>query len=96
LEYLPTIMRYINDGYMAECSFETEEDRDTLRILFREPQSEPQNGLECTIWFDESTLNIMRAELSYNGAMVLHSDFISFTIGGNIDETGTDKNLGGD
>ena len=94
LEYLPAVMNYINDGYMAECSFEPQEDRETLRILFREPTVKPQNGLECVLWFDRETFDILRAELSYDGTMVLRSDFTFFTLGENEHEKRTDENVG--
>ena len=94
LEYLPAVMSYIRDGYMAECSFETQEDRETLRVLFREPGSKPQSGVECILWFDSVSFDLLRAELSYNGDLILHSDFILFTLGEKENGERTHQNVG--
>ena len=89
LEYLPTVMTNIDSGFMAECSLETQEDRETLRILFRDPEQGPQEGLECEIWCDRETLGLLRTELSYRGAMVIHSDFTAFQLTETETEQGT-------
>lgn len=80
LEYLPAVMANIDSGFMAECSFETQEDRETLRVLFRDPEEGPQEGLECVLWLDRDTCVLLRAEFSYRGSMVIRSDFTAFEL----------------
>ena len=96
LEYLPAVMAYIGDGYMAECVYETVGERETLRILFRDPEQKPQEGLECSLWFDKSTHRLLRAELSQGGQSVLHSGFATFTLGEDTNEMAEDEDLDGD
>lgn len=78
LEFLPLIMTDVDSGFMAECSFETNEDRETLRILFRDPEETAQEGLERVLRFDRETGELLRAELSYRGDLVIRSDFVAF------------------
>ena len=80
LEFLPAVMTDIDSGFMAECSFETQEDRETLRVLFRDPEEEAQEGLERVLWFDRDTGALLRAELSYRGELVIRSDFVAFEL----------------
>lgn len=89
LEFLPAVMSDIGGGFMAECSFETQEDRETLRVLFRDPEKGPQEGLERVLWFDRDTCDLLRAELSYRGAMVIRSDFTAFQITGKTEQEGS-------
>lgn len=96
LEYLPAVMAYIGDGYMAECVFETVGERETLRVLFRDPEHKPQEGLECSLWFDKTTHMLLRAELSQDGQSVLHSGFVTFTLGEDTNELAEDEDLDGD
>lgn len=96
LEYLPAVMDNIDGGYMAECVFETMNEAETLRVLFRDPELRPEEGLECTLWFDKAEHTLLRAELSYDGYLVLSSKFTSFTLGAGTDETATNENMGGD
>lgn len=80
LEYLPAVMTNIDSGFMAESVFETQEDRETLRVLFRDAEKKAGDGLECVLWFDRSTCDLLRAELSYYGDLVIRSDFIAFEL----------------
>jgi hypothetical protein len=73
-------MTYIDSGYMAECSFEACEDRETLRVHFRDPEKNAQEGLECALWFDRNTCDLLHAELSHRGKLVIRSDFVEFRL----------------
>ena len=95
LDYLPAVMAYIADGYMVECVFEMVGEREMLRILYRDPEKQPQEGLECTLWFDKAAHTLMRAEMAYQGQSVLHSGFVSFTLGEDADEMAEDEDLDG-
>ena len=89
LEYLPAVMKNIESGYMAQCSFETCEDRETLRILFRDPEKGEREGLECVLWFDRMNFALLHAELSYRGDLVIRSDFVEFNRMETLPEQGT-------
>lgn len=95
LEYLPAVMAYIGEGYMAECVYEIVGERETLRILFRDPECKPQEGLECSLWFDKMTHMLLRAELSQDGCSVLHSGFVSFRLGEDTNELAENEDMDG-
>lgn len=97
MELLPGLMAYTDEGYMAECVFEQMGERETLRVLFRDPEAEAGTGAECVQWFDRSTHTLLRCELSWDGELVLSGDFSKFTLG---DESSAGQeqgqNVGGD
>lgn len=95
LDYLPTVMSCISDGYCAECVFETVGERETLRVLYRDPEEGPQEGLECTLWFDRTEHTLLRAELTQTGQSVLHSGFTVFALEDATNEQTEDTELGG-
>ncbi len=96
LEYLPTVMENIGGGYMSECVYETLGEKDALRILFRDPEKGPEEGLECTLWFGRGERELLRAELAQDGYLIVQSDFTTFTLGDDTDGTGADEDMGGD
>lgn len=95
LEHIPAVMAYMEEGYMAECVFETVGERETLRILFRDPENRPQQGTECSLWFDKTTHKLLRAELGQDGYSVLHGGFVNFTLGEDTNEVAKDEDLDG-
>lgn len=96
LEYLPAVMEQIDGGYMASCTLETLGELEALRVLFRDPDLGPEEGVEYALWFSTADHALLRAELYQEGYLVLQSEFESFTLGDDTDGTGTDENLGGD
>ena len=96
LEYLPAVMEQIDEGYMAVCALETLGETEALRVVFREAELGPEEGLEYFLWFSRTEHSLLRAELYQEGCLVLQSEFETFTLGENTDATGTDEDLGGD
>lgn len=94
LEFLPTVMEQVREGYMAECVFETLGETECVRIVFREPDASPQTGLECHLWLERESGGMVRTELFWDGTLVLSSDFTSFTIGEKTDGSEANEDLG--
>ena len=92
---IPALMGYVTTGYMARCSWSGEGEGRELVILFRDPTAAPQEGVEALLYFDPQTHAPRRAEISVDGALRLTAQFADFTMELNVDETGTDENLGG-
>lgn len=91
---IPALMDCITTGYMARCSWSGEGESRELVILCRDPNAAPQEGTEFTLIFDPATHALKRAEVSVNGELRLTAGFTDFTMELNVDETGTDQNLG--
>ena len=91
---IPVLMECITSGYMARCSWSGEGEGRELIVLCRDPNAAPQAGTEFTLYFDPTTHALKRAKVSVNGVQCLTAQFADFTMELNVDETGTDKNLG--
>lgn len=92
---IPALMGYVTTGYLARCSWSGEGESRELVLLCRDPNAAPQEGTEAEIYIDPVTHALKRAEVSVNGELRLTARFTDFTMELNVDETGTDENLGG-
>lgn len=71
LDGFPLLMRCITEGYLAECSFETLEDRETMRLCCRDPETAPGKGTEGVLWLDQETYTLLRGEVRSQGVTVV-------------------------
>ena len=97
LELVPALMEWAQTGFMAQCVYETLGDTPALRVQFRDPDMQAGTGTECAAWFARTDHALLRAELFWNGEMVLSGDFSNFHLGGTVN--GGEKqspDLGGD
>ncbi len=81
VDALPALLRYLTEGYIAECGKETLEERDCLRLNFRDPEALSGDGEEAVLWLDAATGDLVQAELSQDGFTVLYCQFSAFTKG---------------
>lgn len=97
MELVPALLVWIQEGYMAQCVYETLDGAPALRVGFRDPDVQPGAGTECDAWFDRSSNAPLRAELTWNGELVLSGNFTNFTLGDEHSD-GSEQNahLGGD
>lgn len=97
MELLPGVMAYAQEGYMAQCAFEQLDGTEVLRIAYRDPDKAAGTGAECVQWFRRDSGALLRAELSWDGELVLSGNFTEFHLGGTEDDGyGQDTDLGGD
>ena len=94
LEAVPFLMEQLTSGYMARCAHETWDEQQVLRVDCRDPEGEEGTGSECALFFDPDTHDLLRAELSYDGAVVLTAEFTDFTKEMTSDDTTDDADLG--
>lgn len=94
LEAVPFLMEQLTSGYMARCDHETWDEWQVLRVDCRDPEGEEGTGSECALFFDPDTHDLLRAELSYDGAVVLTAEFTDFTKEMTSDDTTDDADLG--
>lgn len=80
LELVPALMEWTQTGFMAQCVYETLGETPALRVQFRDPDMKAGTGTECTAWFARTGHALLRAELFWNGELVLSGDFSDFTI----------------
>ena len=94
LEAVPFLMEELTQGYMARCAFEGEGEARRLRVEFRDADVPLGEGSGCTAWFQPDTRDLLGAELSWDGAVVLTVKLTDFTKEMTGDDMGDDTDLG--
>lgn len=94
LEAVPFLMGQLLEGYMARCSYETEGERRLLKVFCRDPDGQEGTGSECSLYFDPDSHDLVRAELAYDGAVVLSAVLTNFTKEMTSNEAGDDADVG--
>jgi len=94
LEAVPFLMEQLTAGYMASCSYETEDERELLRVLCRDPEREEGTGTECALYFDPESHDLARAELFWDGFAALTAVFETFTKEMTANDTGDGADVG--
>lgn len=95
MELVPALMEWTRTGFMAQCVYEDLNEVPALRVQFRDPDMKAGTGTECTAWFARTGHAPLRAELFWNGELVLSGDFINFTLGDIDDGSQQSPDLGG-
>ena len=80
IEVVPAALNYILSGYIAECDFETVDERELLWFCCRDPESEPGVGTEAAFWFDPQSHALTQAEILSDGYCVIRCMFQEFTM----------------
>ena len=81
VDAVPTFLYQAREGFIAECSIEVVDEVEILRICCRDPEGMAGTGEETTLWFDPTTGNLLRGELSMDGITVIQVTFLTFTTG---------------
>ena len=75
----PALLRAAVEGFIAESGFDILGEDECLRLLCRDPEGEPGEGTEHTLWFDPVTWDLLRGEISVDGRRVIACGITSFT-----------------
>ena len=65
MDALPALLAAVQEGYLAECSFLTVGETETLHLTARDPEGEPGVGTEVQLWLDpgSSTSGVISFEV---------------------------------
>lgn len=80
IDGLPALLAYAREGCIAECGMETLNDTGALRTCCRDPETQPGQGTEGTLWFNSDTHDLMRGEISVDGYVVIRCEFTTFSL----------------
>ena len=94
LEAVPFLMGQLTSGDMARCVYENWDGSQVLKVECRDPEGAEGAGSECALYFDPDDHGLLRAELSYDGAVVLTAEFTDFTKEMTSDDTTDNADLG--
>ncbi len=91
LDALPAFVAAMQTGYLAESGSEPMGETEMLRLVFREPDRSPGQGLETVLWFDKEGNSLRKGELRSDGYTVVRCDFTSFALIQPTLEKGTEE-----
>ena len=81
VDALPALFAYAREGFAAECAMEEAEgEAKKLRVICRDPESEPGAGREAELLFDGTTGALLGGELSQDGFTVIQCDISGFVM----------------
>lgn len=80
LSAVPTLLYSARSGFIDNCTQERLGERDTLRILCRDPERPAGQGLETTLWFDTASRALVRGEIALDGYRVILCEFEKFEL----------------
>jgi len=74
---VPALLEATRSGYMTSCMLE--EESGLLRVDCGDPEGVPGQGVEITLWFEQSSHTLIRGEIMNDGVRVIHCTFSQFT-----------------
>lgn len=77
---VPALLECARSGFIDSCTTERLGERDTLRILCRDPEKAVGTGRETTLWFDTQTHALVRGEIAVDGYRVILCEFLQFSL----------------
>lgn len=80
LSAVPALLDCARSGFIASCGMEPLGERESLRVLCREPEVPAGQGQETTLWFDPDSHELVRGEVSLDGYRVILCDFEAFAL----------------
>lgn len=80
LEAVPALLEAARSGYIDSCTPEKLGERETLRVLCRDPNLDPGQGRLTTLWFDADTHELVRGELAWEGRRTILCEFAQFSL----------------
>lgn len=80
LSAVPALLDSARSGFIDSCTQERLGERDTLRVLCRDPELPAGQGRETTLWFDAATRALVRGEIALDGYRVILCEFEEFAM----------------
>ncbi len=80
LSAVPALLECARTGFIDSCSTERLGERDTLRILCRDPEVPDGQGREITLWFDPVSRGLVQGEIAVDGYRVIQCSFKEFSL----------------
>ena len=74
---VPVLLEAVRSGYMISCMLD--EESGLLRVDCGDPEGTPGQGVEITLWFEQSSHALIRGEIMNDGFRVIDCAFSQFT-----------------
>lgn len=80
LSAVPVLLDSARSGFMDSCTLEQLGERETLRVLCRDPGKQPGEGRQAVLWFDPDSGVLIRGEILMDGYRVITCECLEFTL----------------
>ncbi len=77
---LPALLDAAQHGFIDSCAHERLGERDTLHVLYRDPELERGQGREVSLWFDLQSRQLCQGEIFWDGRRVISCTFERFAL----------------
>ena len=67
-------------GFIDSCGIQTQEGRELLYLLCRDPSAPPGCGRQIALWMDQQDHSLLRGEISWDGRQVISCSFTQFSL----------------
>lgn len=80
LSAVPALLECARSGFIHSSTAERLGERETLRVLCRDPEQPAGKGREVSLWFDSASRALIQGEIHLDGYRVILCEFESFTL----------------
>ncbi|MBR2934362.1 MAG: hypothetical protein IKB79_02135 [Oscillospiraceae bacterium] len=77
---VPALLECVRSGFIDNCGVERLGERDTIRVLCRDPERTAGQGREITLWFDVADHTLIQGEVAVDGHRVVLCEFQEFVM----------------
>lgn len=80
LEAVPALLECARSAFVDSCSAEQLGEKDTIRVLCRDPERPAGQGREVALWFDAACFALIQGEIAVDGYRVILCEFQEFAM----------------
>ena len=77
---VPVLLECARSGFIDSCGAEQLKERETIRVLYRDPKRPAGQGREVTLWFDAADHVLIQGEIAVDGYRVILCEFQEFVM----------------
>ncbi len=78
MQCIPSVLNYIQNGYISEYASEKIGEEDCLRLRFSDPNQMMGSGQEAILWINKESGNFAKSEMLFDGVVKIFCEFNSF------------------
>lgn len=77
---VPALLERARSGFMDSCTMEQLGERESLRVLCRDPSMGQGEGTQTVLWFDPDSAALLRGEILVEGRRVILCECMEFAL----------------
>ncbi len=76
---IPAMLRELRQGYLDQAALEDGASGQSLCLRLRDPEREPGEGIETSLWLDSAAGTLLRGEIGLDGFTAIQCEFTTFS-----------------